>query len=106
MSLGSSHHPADGRPVYLCDGVLVHKCILADSFEGGATVHLDPSCASLPSGVVLVDPRTCYSHVATVVWRSDAEIGIHFVQKGARYRVLRSPADLAWNADVPNRRAS
>ena len=60
----------------------------------------------LPNRVVLVDPRTGHSRQAAVIWRSEAEAGVRFLERGARYRVLRSTADLARDADVLARRAS
>jgi len=75
-----------------------------DSSEDGPRVRLGDNRAMLPSKVVLVDPSTGGSRLAAVVWRSEAEIGIRFLEQGQRYRVLRSATDLAWNADISDRR--
>lgn len=96
----------DERPIYLCDGLIVRRCLLTDRSEDEGTVCLSDSRATLPSQVVLVDPNTGRSDLAAVVWRSETEVGVRFLQQGARYRVLRSTADLAWKTNLPDRRCS
>jgi hypothetical protein len=101
--LPASRHQ-DERPIYLCDGLIVRRCLLTDRSEDGGTVCLSDNRATLPSQVVLVDPHTGRSDLAAVVWRSETEVGVRFLRQGARYRVLRSTADLAWKANIPDRR--
>ena len=106
----SSDHLApryqDSRLVYLCDGLVVRRCALDEDCDGGGRLRFAERHTSLPGRVVLVDPRTGASRLAEVVWRSETEIGVHFLERGQRYRVLKSAADLAWNVETSGRRAS
>ncbi|HWU79393.1 MAG TPA: PilZ domain-containing protein [Caulobacter sp.] len=88
-------HPRyhDHSPVYVGDGAIARKCAFADVSEGGARIVVGKG-AMLPRDVILVDPATGFSHRVAVVWRSETEIGVRFVQEGVRYRVLRSANDL------------
>lgn len=92
-------HPRyrDRSPVYVGDGAVARKCCLVDVSEGGARISVGKDVA-LPREVVLVDPRTGLSHRATLVWRSETEAGVRFVQAGVRYRVMTSAEDLACDA--------
>ena len=85
--------------------MLVRTCALAVETGDSARIRLGQGHAMLPDRIVLVDPHTGRSRLAAVTWRSDAEVGVRFLEQGARYRVLRSPADLAWG-DPSARRAS
>jgi hypothetical protein len=88
-------HPRyqDHSPVYVGDGAVARKCAFADVSEGGARIVVGKG-ATLPHDVVLVDPVTGFSHRVAVVWRSETEIGVRFVQEGVRYRVIKSANDL------------
>lgn len=92
-------HPrySDNSPVYVADGMLVRKFRLVDRSEGGARIAVGEG-GQLPRHLVLIDPRTGFSHHAVVVWRGETEVGVYFVQAGARYRVITNPRDLGSNA--------
>lgn len=92
-------HPryTDRSPVYVGDGALARRCRLVDVSSGGARILLGRG-AELASHVILVDPRTGFSHRAAVVWRSEMEAGVRFLEEGVRYRVMTCTGDLGWNA--------
>jgi hypothetical protein len=91
--------------VYICDGALARRGVLMDVSESGARVRVDGG--PLPGRIVLVDPRTGRSDLAAVIWCGEAEIGVRFLSEGIRYRVLRSPSDLAAGMEaLPHLRAS
>jgi hypothetical protein len=98
-------HPRyhDHSPVYVGDGAVARKCAFVDVSEGGARIVVGKG-ATLPRNVVLVDPATGFSRRAALVWRTETEIGVRFVQEGVRYRVLRSANDLGRDVDRPSRR--
>jgi len=98
-------HPRyrDRSPVYVGDGVVARKCSLIDISEGGARISVAKD-VGLPSNVVLVDPRTGLSHRATLVWRTETEAGLRFVQAGVRYRVMTSTDDLVRHTVRPSSR--
>jgi len=101
-------HPrySDHSPVYVGDGAVARRCRLVDVSDGGARIFVGRG-AELPSRVVLVDPGTGLSHRAALVWRSESEAGVRFVEEGVRYRVMRSAEDLGWGAGRASyRRAS
>ncbi len=92
-------HPRyrDRSPIYVGDGAVARKCSLIDVSEGGARICVGRG-VELPPNLVLVDPRTGLSHHAALVWRTETEVGVRFVEVGVRYRVMMSTNDLAWDA--------
>jgi len=90
-------HPrySDRSPVYVGDGALARRCRLVDVSDGGARIFVGRS-AELASQVILVDPETGLSHRAALVWRSETEAGVRFLEQGVRYRVMTSTDDLGW----------
>jgi hypothetical protein len=94
-------HPrySDRSPVYVGDGALARRCRLVDVSSGGARIFVGRG-AELSPNVILVDPRTGLSHRAAVVWRSEAEAGVRFLEEGVRYRVMTCAGDLGWNAGL------
>ena len=92
-------HPrySDRSPVYVGDGSLARRCRLVDLSSGGARILVGRG-AELASHVILVDPRTGLSQRAAVVWRSEVEVGVRFLEEGVRYRVMTCTGDLGWNA--------
>lgn len=98
-------HPRyrDRGPIYVGDGAVARKCAFVDISDGGARIRVGRG-AAFPTHVVLVDPMTGLSRRAALVWRTDTEIGVRFVQEGVRYRVLKSADDLGWDMGPPPRR--
>jgi hypothetical protein len=93
-----SHPRHDDRsPVYVGDGAVARRCRLVDVSDGGARILVGRG-AELPSQVILVDPDTGLSRRAALVWRSEIEAGVRFLEDGVRYRVMTSTDDLGWNA--------
>lgn len=98
-------HPRfrDRSPVCVGDGSVARKCSLVDVSEGGARIFVGAG-VELPREVVLVDPRTGLSHRAALVWRTETEAGVRFVEEGVRYRVMTCANDLGWNTGGRGRR--
>ena len=98
-------HPRfrDRSPVCVGDGSVARKCSLIDVSEGGARIFVGRG-VELPARVILVDPRTGLSHRAALVWRTETEAGVRFVEEGVRYRVMTCANDLGWNLGASARR--
>ena len=66
------------RKVYLVSGRETLRCALIDLAEGGGRIRLLGT--SLPEGdLYLVDTRMRRIHLSRVVWQSDREAGLQFV---------------------------
>jgi hypothetical protein len=70
------------RKAYLVDGRKAWKCSLIDIADGGARVSL--ADMGLPEeGIFLVDSIAKRVHLTRVVWRSQKEAGLQFIQSEA-----------------------
>ncbi|ALL14812.1 PilZ domain-containing protein [Caulobacter henricii] len=73
------------RKVYLVSGRETLRCALIDLAEGGGRIRLLGS--TLPEGdLYLVDIRMRRIHLSRVVWQSDREAGLQFVDSEALER--------------------
>ncbi|HWW25099.1 MAG TPA: PilZ domain-containing protein [Caulobacter sp.] len=70
------------RKAYLVDGRKAWKCSLIDIADGGARVSLTEM--GLPEeGIFLVDSIAKRVHLTRVVWRSQREAGLQFIESEA-----------------------
>jgi hypothetical protein len=70
------------RKAYLVEGRKAWKCSLIDVAEGGARVSLTDM--GLPEeGIFLVDSIAKRVHLTRVVWRSQKEAGLQFIESEA-----------------------
>lgn len=66
------------RKIYLVSGRETLRCALIDVAEGGGRIRLLGT--TLPEGdIYLVDTRMRRIHLSRVVWQSDREAGLQFV---------------------------
>lgn len=98
-------HPRcrDQGLIYVGDGSIARRCAFIDISEGGARIAIGRG-VEFPTDVVLVDPETGFSRRATVVWRSQTDIGVRYGGEGVRYRVMRRAGDVASGWGRPSRR--
>ena len=70
------------RKAYLVDGRKAWKCSLIDIADGGARIAV--SDMDLPEeGIYLVDSIAKRVHLTRVVWRSQKEAGLQFIESEA-----------------------
>ncbi|WP_165187770.1 PilZ domain-containing protein [Caulobacter soli] len=70
------------RKAYLVDGRKAWKCSLIDIADGGARIALGD--IELPAeGAFLVDSIAKRVHLTRVVWRSEREAGLQFIESEA-----------------------
>src|SRR3954468_4325113 len=67
------------RKAYLVDGRKAWKCSLIDIAEGGARIALGDIDLP-PEGAFLVDSIAKKIHLTRVVWRSQKEAGLQFIE--------------------------
>jgi hypothetical protein len=91
-------HPrySDRSPLFVGAGAVARRCRLVDVSDGGARIFIGKG-AELASHVILVDPQTGLSRRAALVWRTEIEAGVRFLEEGVRYRVMTSADDLGWS---------